>query len=127
MPRPLRDLILDHCRRHNISVPSVAARMGMTRAGFYKTIKSKDIKVYRLRAISHILQHNFFEEYYPPTRYPSESMSPLATENKLLKEKLQHLETEVTYLREIFRLVRYNPNDPSSNPPSPPSPPTTTT
>jgi len=120
MPRPLGDLILDYCRVHRISVPSVAAQMGMTRAGFYKAIKSKDIKVYRLRAISHILKHNFFEDYYPPTRYPSDNMSPLAIENKQLKEKNQQLETEVAYLREIFRLIKFNQADNSSISPAPP-------
>jgi hypothetical protein len=117
MPLSLGDQILDYCRRNRISVPSVATRMGMTRVGFYKAIKSRDIKVSRLRAISHILQHNFLEDYYPPEKYPSGNMSPLALENKQLKEKLQQLETEVTYLREIFRLIKYNAGENSSAPP----------
>jgi hypothetical protein len=60
------------------------------------------------------LNHNFFEDYYPAHKYQTDNPSPLAAENKLLKEKNLQLETEVKYLREIFRLLKSNATDSSA-------------
>ena len=78
----------------------------MNTSGLYRSLHSKDIKVERVRAISQILNHNFFEDYYPSLKHPGNTPPPHVLENQKLKETVHHLEAELSHLRTFFEIMK---------------------
>jgi hypothetical protein len=106
MEKPMGSIIYDYCRKNNISISSLAKVLNIDTSGLYRSLLAKDIKVQRVRAISQILNHNFFEDYYPSLKNPGNTPPPLVLENQKLKERLNQLESDLSYFRNFFELMK---------------------
>jgi hypothetical protein len=106
MNMPIGPYILHYCRRRGISILRLASQLGMKRESLYQALRSADMKLSRLRAISQILNHNFFEDYYPSSENPGDTPPPLLSENLQLKQKISLLETELSTLRNFLNLLQ---------------------
>jgi hypothetical protein len=78
----------------------------MTRVGLYKALKSKFITVDRVLAISQILNHNFFDDYFPASVTPGYNSTKVSAEIIHLRAENKKLETELKSLREIISIFK---------------------
>jgi hypothetical protein len=106
MEKTMGNYIRDYCFKNNISLIKLAQQLKLSDSGLYRSLHAKQIPVSRVIQISQILNHNFFEDCYPSALNPGDSPSPLITENQLLKQKVTHLETELTAYRDMISLLK---------------------
>jgi hypothetical protein len=106
MEQKIGQLILDTCRRKQVPVATLAANLHMRPESLYTQLKKDDIKISRLRAISQVLNHNFFEDYYPSTQHPGDDPTPLYTENQRLKHQVALLEADLAWYHKNYGLPK---------------------
>jgi hypothetical protein len=87
-------------------MPSLATALNMTRVGLYKALKSKYITVDRVVAISRILNHNFFDDYFPASVIPGSNSLKISSEITQLRAENKKLATELNSLREIISIFK---------------------
>jgi hypothetical protein len=107
-------LIMQHCKKNNIAIATLATHLKIKRESLYRSFHSGNMKLSRLTSISQILNHNFFEDYYPSALNPGDNPSPLLSENLQLKEKISRLETELAAYRDIIALLKSSVSNPKS-------------
>jgi len=104
MEKTIGSFILDNCRKKQFPVSSLAAELNMTREALYLQLRKKDIRISRLAAISRILNHNFFEDYYPSTLNPGDDPLPLYLENQQLKRTIALLQADLEWYHKNYGL-----------------------
>ena len=109
MEKNIGQIILDTCRRKQIPVATVAAQLNMRPESLYTQLKKSDIKISRLAAISRVLHHNFFEDYYPSTLNTGDDTTPLYTENQSLKRRIALLQADLDYYHKNYGLPKIPP------------------
>ena len=106
MEKNIGQIILDTCRRKQIPVATLAANLNMLPESLYRQLRKSDIKISRLAAISRILRHNFFEDYYPSTLNTTDDPTPLFTENQRLKRRIALLQADLEYYHKNYGLPK---------------------
>lgn len=106
MQKPIGILIYEYCKRNNKSLASLASSLHIDLSGLYRSLRSKNITVERVRAISQILNHNFFDDYYSAAKHPGSNTEYLVNENRQLKAKVHQLESDMSNLRDLIGLLK---------------------
>jgi transcriptional regulator with XRE-family HTH domain len=107
-------IIREYCDNNKITVKKLAALVGVTPDALYKMIRSNQISINLLQRISAALNFNFFSYYGATTESESNKQelealrSAFASQKQELdqmKIRMQLLEQENTYLKQINRLL----------------------
>ena len=106
MEKNIGQLILDTCRRKQVPVATLAASLNIRPKSLYTMLKKSDIKISRLAAISRILHHNFFEDYFPSTHNTGDDHTHLYTENQHLKRRIALLQADLDYYHKNYGLPK---------------------
>jgi len=107
-------IIREYCDNNKITVKKLAALVGVTPDALYKMIRSNQISINLLQRISAALNFNFFSYYGATTESESNKQelealrSAFASQKQemdQMKIRMQLLEQENTYLKQINRLL----------------------
>jgi hypothetical protein len=109
MKMPIGRFIILYCKKRNMSVSRLTDALNMSRESVYRFLRSDDMKLSQLRAISQFLDHNFFEDYYPSAQFPGDNPSSLVTKNRQLTEKIKRLESELLNYRDLIAVIKAKP------------------
>ena len=99
-------IIKDYCKRHDTSIPRLAAEINIPHQSLYTKIRNNDMALSTLYAISNALNHNFFTYFIAGTNSSSETLLKLSSTNKALTAKVESLQKEVALLHEINAILK---------------------
>lgn len=103
-------IIQQKVKASGMTVIEFARKINYSRRNVYVIFKNESINTALLTKIGKVLDHDFFNDYIRPVsaadRVAEQEMEQYQKQNEKLKSKIESLEKEVDYLREINTLLK---------------------
>lgn len=103
-------LIQQKVKTKGITVVDFARKINYSRRNAYAIFKNESINTSLLSKIGKVLEYDFFNDYIKITpgsdRVSDQELEAYTKQSDKLKAKIESLEKEITYLREINSLLK---------------------